>query len=93
MQVQDDIVASLRLRNPLRLVSSFDRPNIDFSVRFLKTLESPLPIIAKELTRDGAEAPCAIVYTLKRESADETAFRLRNMGTSLPPSLEALNLS
>lgn len=37
-QVQEDIVQQLRLRDPLWLVSSFDRPNIDYSVRIVECL-------------------------------------------------------
>ncbi|RMZ54491.1 hypothetical protein APUTEX25_002067, partial [Auxenochlorella protothecoides] len=34
-RVQDDIVSQLRLRDPVRLASSFDRPNIHYSVVYL----------------------------------------------------------
>ena len=40
MQVQDDIVAQLRMRDPLRLVSSMNRPNIHYSVYFTDLLEN-----------------------------------------------------
>ncbi len=35
LQVQDDIASQLRLREPLRLLSSFNRPNIAYTVRWV----------------------------------------------------------
>ena len=82
MQVQLDITESLNLRDPLCLVSSFDRPNIHFSVWPLKAAEEAGPAIAKLLR--GAGEPCAIVYALKRDTADDVALRLRAAGDALP---------
>lgn len=85
LQVQEDIVQSLQLRNPLRLVSSFDRPNIHFRVQPLKESEDPVPIIARLISesREGGGLPCAIIYTLKRESADDIAARLSAQGATI----------
>ena len=82
LQVQDDIVSSLQLRNPRRLISSFDRPNIHYQVQPLKEAEETVPIIARTLQRggDNGRLPCAIIYTLKRESADDIAARLQAAG-------------
>lgn len=82
MQVQEDIIASLKMRSPLRLVSSFDRPNIHYLVEPLKEAEEPVSKIAKQLLLDSWEdrLPCAIIYALKRESADEIALRLQTLG-------------
>ncbi len=32
LQVQEDILSSLKLNHPLRLISSFNRPNITYEV-------------------------------------------------------------
>lgn len=40
VQVQEDIVGQLRMREPLRLLSSMDRPNIRYSVCFTDLLKS-----------------------------------------------------
>lgn len=51
-QVQDDIVSQLRLSDPLRLVSSFNRPNISYSVTLLDLLgEEPDEAAASVLTQ------------------------------------------
>ncbi len=34
MQVKEDVIESLHLRDPLVLISSFDRPNIHYSVSY-----------------------------------------------------------
>lgn len=88
-QVQEDIVKSLQLRNPLCLVSSFDRPNIHFSVRLLKDADDPVPLIAKALDAGRGEPPCAIIYTLKRESADLIAASLQCFGKHWRPLFHA----
>ena len=87
MQVQEDIVTSLKLINPLRLISSFNRPNITYEVAY--QLEGR-PSLVKQLSKlirgmagpDNA-TPCCIVYTLKRETADEYAQKLRMQGRTL----------
>ena len=84
VQVQDDIVGSLHMDQPLRLISSFNRPNIRYEVVYQMDDSPPL---AKQLAKliqgmcgaDGA-TPCCIVYTLKRETADEYAQKLRMQG-------------
>lgn len=34
VKVQDDVCTQLRMRNPLRVVTGFDRPNLDFEVNY-----------------------------------------------------------
>lgn len=85
MQVQADIIDSLALKDPLRLVASFDRPNIHFSVMPLLEAEDPIPVIAKTLLAEEGGVPCAIVYGLKRETANEVALRLRALGEESTP--------
>ncbi len=47
-QVQDDIAQVLQLRSPARLLSSFNRPNISYSVRYqLSGSKPPVDQIAQ----------------------------------------------
>ena len=84
-------MSSLKLKDPVRLISSFNRPNITYEVVY--QLEKS-PSLAKQLGKliqgmaepDGT-TPCCIVYTLKRETADDFAQRLRSQGDILPVGL------
>ena len=54
-QVQDDIVQVLQLRSPVRLLSSFNRPNISYAVRYqLAGSKPPVEQIAQLLGSDSA---------------------------------------
>ncbi|BDA50130.1 ATP-dependent DNA helicase RecQ [Coccomyxa sp. Obi] len=82
-QVQDDIASSV-LRNPLRLCSSFNRPNISYHVRY-QLNDSPSAVsqiadLIEEMKDSTGGTPCSIIYTLKRETADEVAGRLKAKG-------------
>lgn len=77
-------MSSLKLREPVRLISSFNRPNITYKVVYMLEKSPPL---AKQLSKliagvskPSGETPCCIVYTLKRETADEYAHKLRMQG-------------
>jgi superfamily II DNA helicase RecQ len=86
MQVQDDIVQSA-LRNPLRLITSFNRPNISYQVRYQlhnsPSAVSQIADIIEEMRDSAGTVPCCIVYTLKRETADEVANCLNAKGIVL----------
>ncbi|EIE23153.1 P-loop containing nucleoside triphosphate hydrolase protein [Coccomyxa subellipsoidea C-169] len=67
-QVQDDIAQSV-LRNPLRLITSFNRPNISYHVRYQlqgsSSAVSQIADIIEEMKGPAGAVPCCIVYTLK----------------------------
>ena len=75
-RTRDEIVERLRLKNPARIVDSFDRPNIRYSIfekadtraRFLRFLRA----------RPTAEA--GIIYCLTRRRVEETAQWLDSAG-------------
>ena len=76
-QVQDDIVQRLDLRDPLRLVTGFNRPNLFFEVR-------PAPDDAAKLRElsallDSDPGP-AIVYTGTRKDAETVGQYLAGLG-------------
>lgn len=85
-QVQDDILKQLRIPHAVKLVSSFNRPNIHYSVKFVTDAQpEPLPHIVA-LLKEGRRAeadgawPCSIVYALKKESTEEIAAGLTKKG-------------
>ena len=74
-QVRDDIVAELRLRDPLVLVGSFDRPNLVYRVR-PRTDRLAQVVAAINRHRDQA----GIVYCIRRSEVDELTAALRRRG-------------
>ena len=80
-QVQDDIVTSLRLHQPVRLVASFNRPNITYTVIYNAPNGGSglAEFILGLLPPSGGGA--TIVYTLKRDTAQELSVLLTRRGT------------
>ena len=73
--VRDDIVAELRLRDPLVLVGSFDRPNLVYRVR---PRTDRLAQVAAAINRHRDQA--GIVYCIRRSEVDELTAALRRRG-------------
>jgi ATP-dependent DNA helicase RecQ len=78
-QVANDIVARLALRDPARVTTGFDRPNLSFAVVPCKTTADKQRRIAAALREDGALP--AIVYAGTRNGAEQLARTLeRELG-------------
>ncbi|HYI19449.1 MAG TPA: ATP-dependent DNA helicase RecQ [Solirubrobacteraceae bacterium] len=73
-QVADDIVARLGLRDPARIATGFDRPNLSFAVVPCATKEAGHRGIGAVLKEPGALP--AIVYAGTRAECDKLAARL-----------------
>ena len=81
-QVANDIVARLGLRDPVRIATGFDRPNLSFTVVPCATKEAGHRGIAAALSRPGALP--AIVYAGTRAESDKLAARLsQELGTTV----------
>jgi ATP-dependent DNA helicase RecQ len=81
-QVADDIVARLGLREPVRIATGFDRPNLSFAVVPCATKEAGHRGIAAALAEPGALP--AIVYAGTRAECDRLATRLgHELGTAV----------
>ena len=74
-RVRDDIVAQLRLREPLRLVGDFDRPNLTY--RVVPRVDTHTQVL-DILQRHAGGA--AIVYCLSRRETEELAGWLAARG-------------
>jgi ATP-dependent DNA helicase RecQ len=79
-RVQDDIVARLKLRDPLMVRASFNRPNLFYAVR---AKEKPGEQIARFIAERPGEA--GIVYRTTRKSVEETATMLQVRGIRALP--------
>ena len=75
--VREDIVANLRLDDPLVLVRSFDRPNLSWSVR---PGGRPSERVARVHALLRERRGCAIVYGPTRRSVESTRDRLAARG-------------
>ncbi len=73
-RVADDIARRLELRDPLRVTTGFDRPNLSFGVKTCRTPLDQRQRIAAALA--GRDALPAIVYAGTRASCDELAESL-----------------
>jgi ATP-dependent DNA helicase RecQ len=74
-RVQDDIVAQLRLRDPVRLVGNFDRPNLTY--RILPRVDV-VDQTVEALGRHPGRA--AIAYCISRKDTEHLAASLRQRG-------------
>ena len=83
-QVANDIVARLGLREPVRVATGFDRPNLSFTVVPCATKEAGHRGIAAALAEPGALP--AIVYAGTRAESDKLSARLaQELGTTVLP--------
>jgi ATP-dependent DNA helicase RecQ len=81
-QVANDIVARLGLRDPIRIATGFDRPNLSFAVVPCATKEAGHRGITAALKQPGALP--AIVYAGTRVECDKLAARLTHeLGTGV----------
>lgn len=67
-QVREDIIQSLHLQQPERLVTSFDRPNLYYEVRRPHDREIQLLRFVQEHQNE-----CGIIYCLTRKKTEELA--------------------
>ncbi len=77
-QVQDDICDKLELRHPLRVVTGFRRPNLQFAVEHCQSTKEKLEIleslVAGVVNHPGSGS--ALVYCATRRHVEEVAARL-----------------
>ncbi|MDE5555004.1 MAG: RecQ family ATP-dependent DNA helicase, partial [Muribaculaceae bacterium] len=75
---RDDIAGQLRLRNPLKFIGSFDRPNI--SLRVMPNPGKAGRVAAIERLIDRYRDDSGIVYCLSRNGAEAMTAELRSRG-------------
>ncbi|KAJ0040085.1 hypothetical protein Pint_28607 [Pistacia integerrima] len=88
-RVQKDVIESLCLQNPLVLVSSFNRPNLYYEVRYKDLLDDVYDDLCNALKSIGDI--CAIVYCLERTTCDELSAHLSKSGISCAAYHAGLN--
>ncbi|KAL4571812.1 hypothetical protein LXL04_018577 [Taraxacum kok-saghyz] len=88
-KVQVDVIESLNMQNPLVLMSSFNRPNIHYEVRFKDLLKDPYDDLT-DLIKSCGDV-CGIVYCLERTMCDDLASHLSKNGISCAAYHAGLN--
>ncbi len=73
-RVADDIVARLRLRDPVRLTTGFDRPNLSFAVIACRSAHDKQRRLVAALSEPNALP--AIVYAGTRGASEQLAGTL-----------------
>ncbi|XP_055524633.1 bifunctional 3'-5' exonuclease/ATP-dependent helicase WRN-like isoform X2 [Wyeomyia smithii] len=90
LNVREDIVNSLKLRNPQILCTGFDRPNLEFHVKMKGTLgvwEDVRALLSKHT--EGS----IIIYCLTRKQTEEIVELLKSQRIECEPYHAGLNLS
>ncbi|KAK6944724.1 Helicase, C-terminal [Dillenia turbinata] len=77
-KVQEDVILSLCMQNPLVLQSSFNRPNIFYEVRYKDLLDDVYADLCNVLKSSGNV--CSIVYCLERTACDNLSAHLSKSG-------------
>ncbi|XP_055617830.1 bifunctional 3'-5' exonuclease/ATP-dependent helicase WRN-like [Toxorhynchites rutilus septentrionalis] len=89
LNVRDDIISSLGLRNPQILCTGFDRPNLEFHVRqkgALGVWEDVRPLLSKNI--EGS----IIIYCLTRKQTEEIVALLQGRKINCEPYHAGLTL-
>ncbi|KEG09098.1 ATP-dependent DEAD/H DNA helicase recQ [Trypanosoma grayi] len=76
--VQQDIIATLRLRDALIFKGSFNRSNLRYSVR--KVGRTVAPLVVDLIKHHFPPRACGIVYCLSRKNCEEMAAQLTAAG-------------
>ena len=77
-RVQDDIVEQLKLNAPVRLVGTFDRPNLTYRV---VARDDPASQVAASIRRvDEGGGGATIVYAMSRKDTESLAAQLSALG-------------
>src|SRR3712207_6481569 len=76
-RVRDDILRSLKMRDPKVVVTSFNRPNLTYRVLSAKEKKHKLPLILDVIR---SSRPPGIVYATTRKESEELATSLRRSG-------------
>lgn len=84
--VRDDIINLLGLRNPEVVVTSFDRPNLEFSIFKKSTYSMDLPSRVRSV--NGS----VIVYVLRRTDSEKIAAFLSKCGIICEPYHAGLDI-
>jgi ATP-dependent DNA helicase RecQ len=80
LRVQTDIIERLRLRDPLRVRASFDRPNLLIEVWPKEDIERQILAFVRQYPREAG-----IIYRTTRESVERTAKHLAAQGLKALP--------
>lgn len=80
-EVREDIIVQLGLKQPLTVVTGFDRPNLRLEVKEVNGESAKLKALATQLNRQPGAA--GIIYAATRKAVDEVARTLKEAGQAV----------
>lgn len=84
-RTQKDIIQNLGLKDPKIFISSFNRENIHYEVRYKDTMDDVTMNIVETITEYQGKDRCGIVYCHKRAECDEISNILNGYGIIASP--------
>lgn len=80
--VRDDIQKSLQLRNPFKVVSTFDRPNIFYGVKYINRSHAFREELALEVKKECQSGGSTIIYCTTIKDVEEVTHALDQAGVT-----------
>ncbi|KAL9652273.1 hypothetical protein ABK040_011933 [Willaertia magna] len=90
-KVRTDVIEQLDLKNPSLFISSFNRPNIFYEIRYKDLIDDPLKDLINFLKTK--EKDCGIIYCRTRNQVDELVNLLKEENFSVKPYHAGVKLS
>lgn len=90
-EAQNDIITSLKMKNPVRFTTSFNRENIYYEVRYKSCIDNVIHDITDFILSYEDGQRCGIIYCHKRNDCEEVSSSLVSHNIKSAPYHAGLN--